>query len=141
MSPTSEHPKARFFKRKPPLADPFNTSEPIEALKVRRAPKYTAFLIAGAVVGIIAALIVAVQPSDGKYTASTVFGFFLVIFAVVGAILGGVVALVIDWVGRRSEARVSVAEVPEQAGEQTSVQDNSGERQTLSESDDEASDR
>lgn len=70
-------------------------------VSVRRAPKYVPFLIAGAILGIIAAAVVAILPQDNRYDKSTVFGFLVVLLIVAGAGLGGLVALVIDWIGRR----------------------------------------
>ncbi|UKA75052.1 hypothetical protein [Arthrobacter sp. FW306-07-I] len=76
---------------------------------VRRAPKYVPFLILGAVVGIIAAAVVAYAvPGDASFDPAAVFGFFLIMFAAIGAILGAGLALVLD---RRSVKRQQTAVV------------------------------
>lgn len=79
-------------------------------ISIRRAPKYLPFLIAGAVMGVIAAGIVTVVQPDSQYDKSTVFGFFLVLLIVAGAGLGGLVALIIDWIGGRKTTRALVQE-------------------------------
>ncbi|MDP9886922.1 hypothetical protein [Pseudarthrobacter enclensis] len=70
---------------------------------VRRAPKYVPFLIVGALVGVVAAAIVAYAlPGDATFDPGSVFGFFMVMFAAGGALLGAALALVLD---RRSVKR------------------------------------
>jgi hypothetical protein len=75
---------------------------------VRRAPRYVPFLILGALVGIaVAAAIAFGLPGDESYDPASVFGFFLVLFGIGGAILGGIAALVLDRLSvRRAEHAV-----------------------------------
>ncbi|GAA1048674.1 hypothetical protein [Arthrobacter russicus] len=82
-------------------------------VSIRRAPKFVPFLIAGAILGIIAAVVVAVVPQDSQYDKSTVFGFFVVLLIIAGTGLGGLVALVIDWLGRRKATVAYVEETTE----------------------------
>ena len=78
-------------------------------VNVRRAPKYVPFLILGALVGVAAAAVVAYAvPGDETFDPGAVFGFFLVMFAAGGAILGAALALVLD---RRSLKRQEKAVV------------------------------
>jgi hypothetical protein len=83
----------------------------VERVRVRRAPKFTVFLMAGAALGIIAALILtfafsgteSVSPNTGLlYTQSQVFGFLALGCITGGIALGGIVALIFD---RRSSRR------------------------------------
>ena len=99
-------------------AQPTPTQE-TQRVTVRRAPKYVPFLIAGAVLGVIAAAIIAVVPPDNQYDKSTVFGFFVVLTIIAGAGLGGLVALVVDWIGRRKAAAALVQEATEQSPTET----------------------
>ena len=79
-------------------------------VRVRRAPKVSVFLVAGLLVGIVAALIiVVVTPADGQYPTSQVLGFLVLLLAPIGAVLGGVVAVVLDAVATR-RARILEAE-------------------------------
>ena len=81
---------------------------------VRRAPKYVPFLILGALVGIIAAAVVAYGlPGSASFDSGAVFGFFLVMFAGGGAILGAVVALVLDRRSVKRRERAVVEAVPD----------------------------
>lgn len=81
---------------------------------VRRAPKYVPFLILGAVVGIIAAAVVAYAvPGDASFDPGAVFGFFLIMFAAIGAILGAGLALVLDRRSVKRQQRAVVEAVPD----------------------------
>jgi hypothetical protein len=81
---------------------------------VRRAPKYVPFLILGALVGIAAAAVVAYGlPETPSFDAGSVFGFFLVLFAAAGAVLGAVVALILDRRSVKRQQRAVVESVPD----------------------------
>lgn len=77
----------------------------IETVRVRRAPKYSVFLAAGAALGILFAMILtfvyngtaATSPNTGLvYSQTQVFGFLALICITVGVALGGIVALILD---------------------------------------------
>lgn len=85
-------------------------------ISVRRAPKYVPFLVAGGVLGVIVAAITSyAEPAPQNYTQGSVFGYFLVLFAAGGVLLGGLVALVLDRVSLRRSQRAIVEEVEEPA--------------------------
>lgn len=66
-------------------------------MRVRRSPKILSFLLAGAVVGAIVALVLTFAfPPNAQFPASQVFGFLLLIGVAVGGAAGGLVALVLD---------------------------------------------
>ncbi|WP_035771829.1 hypothetical protein [Arthrobacter sp. Br18] len=93
-----------------PLPD--NPPERTEAttsreVTVRRAPRFVPFMAIGAVLGFIAALVVAYTgPVDPTLTRESVLGFFTVAFAIPGLILGAIVVLILD---RRSVRRAQRA--------------------------------
>ncbi|EPD85755.1 MAG: potassium transporter Trk [Microbacterium sp. 69-7] len=76
----------------------------IETAQVRRSPRYTVFLLAGAFVGILAALVLTFAFGGDNESASTgvsysttqVFGFICLFAIPIGVAVGGVVALVLD---------------------------------------------
>lgn len=76
----------------------------IETVRVRRSPKYSVFFIAGAGLGVVAALILTFafhgseEPtaSGVVYSQGQIFGFLALICITVGVALGGVVALLFD---------------------------------------------
>jgi NhaP-type Na+/H+ or K+/H+ antiporter len=79
--------------------------EHIETVRVRRSPKYSVFLAAGAALGVLVAMILTfafngtggTSPNTGLvYTPSQVFGFLLLICITVGVVIGGVTALILD---------------------------------------------
>jgi len=79
--------------------------EHIETVRVRRSPKYSVFLAAGAALGVLVAMVLtfAFNGTGGTspvlglvYTPSQVFGFLLLICITVGVVIGGVTALILD---------------------------------------------
>ena len=85
------------------------------SVTVRRAPKYVPFLIAGGLLGVVVAAVIAygVPTEDQGYDANSVFGFFLTFCIAGGAILGAVVALVLDRLSVRRAERAVVESVPD----------------------------
>ncbi|MFG6444411.1 YtxH domain-containing protein [Microbacterium sp. P06] len=101
----------------PEYAPPAAVSDEIETVSVRRAPKYSVFIIIGAALGIVAAMILTfafsgtseASPNTGiEYAPMQVFGFIVLICVPIGIAIGGAVALLFDrTVGRRTrEVRV-----------------------------------
>ena len=78
-------------------------------LKVRRAPKYVPFLIAGAVAGGATDML---PPTEG-FETSSVFGLFTVLLILPGAGLGAIVALVLDHRGRRRTKTLIAEALPD----------------------------
>jgi hypothetical protein len=81
---------------------------------VRRAPRYVPFLILGGLVGIAAAAVVAFAvPGNETYDPGSVFGFFMILFAAGGALLGAATALVLDRLSVRRAEHAVVESVPD----------------------------
>ena len=73
----------------------------------RRAPRYRAFVVTGLVLAFVVAAVVAVltPPSDG-YSQQALFGYLFVSLGVVGSLLGGLAAVLVERrSGRRSASR------------------------------------
>lgn len=94
-----------------------SASHHIEIAHVRRSPRYAIFLVLGAALGILVALILTFafdgtadkSPSTQVvYSSGQVFGFLLLACIPVGLALGGVVALILDrrFAGRAHEVRI-----------------------------------
>lgn len=76
---------------------------------VRRSPRYFNFMILGALIGAITALVLTVVfPENAEFGATQVFGFLLLAFVALGVTLGGVVAIIIDRVVSRRGTTVIV---------------------------------
>ncbi len=76
---------------------------------VRRSPRYVNFMILGAVLGAILALVLTVSfPDTAEFGAGQVFGFLLLAGVVAGVAVGAVAAMVIDRVAARSARTVVV---------------------------------
>lgn len=74
---------------------------------VRRAPKFVPFMVIGAILGFLAALVVAYTgPEDPTLTRESILGFFTVAFAIPGLLLAALLVLVFD---RRSVRRAEHA--------------------------------
>lgn len=83
-------------------------SEPIEArthtrVQVRRSPKYVTFIVLGAAIGLIAAVILTLAfPENDKFTPLQVFGFVALVSVVIGVAMFCCIALILDRVvGRK----------------------------------------
>ncbi|WP_241703832.1 MFS transporter [Leifsonia shinshuensis] len=90
----------------PPAESGHETEQPLTeeqatvteaAVRVQRSPRYFRFMITGAVVFAVIALILTYAfPENPTYDRGAVFGFLLAICATVGVALGALVALLID---------------------------------------------
>jgi hypothetical protein len=100
-------------------AEPAETvvEDHIERVRVRRAPKFSVFLIVGAALGMLTALILTFafngtanqSPNTGLvYTQGQVFGFLALICVAVGVAVFGILALVLDRTSRRRTREVTV---------------------------------
>ena len=77
------------------------------AVTLHRAPRYRNFMLLGAIVGVLVALILTVSfPETEEYERIQIFGFLLLGGVAVGTTLGAVVALVIDRIIGRSKMSV-----------------------------------
>lgn len=65
--------------------------------RVHRSPKYVAFLVTGAAVGVLLAIISGViGTGDGSISTGRLIGYLGMVFGLLGALLGGAVAVVIE---------------------------------------------
>lgn len=83
-------------------------------MTVRRAPRIVPFLVAGAVLGVLVAAIVTLAgPGSVQFDRSTVFGFFAVIFGMLGVGVGAFAAIILDRVSVRRSQRAIVEAAPD----------------------------
>lgn len=85
-------------------------------MSVRRAPKVWPFLIAGALIGVIAAIITASlgEPSE-DYGTGGAMGYFAIIFGIVGVGLAGIVFLILDRRSLKKATAVTAVAIPDDA--------------------------
>jgi hypothetical protein len=70
-------------------------------LRVRRAPRYPVFLGTGAAVGVLVAVVAGLSgAATGETSRGELVGYLAIGFGLVGGLLGGLVAVVLDR-GRR----------------------------------------
>jgi len=101
--------------------EPVAPAEPVvetetsrDEVVVRRAPRYGAFLLVGAVVGALVALVLSLAftpdpdrvAQDFTYDPGQVFGFLLLGGVAIGAALGALTALIVDRALARRTKRV-----------------------------------
>ncbi|MHA7217714.1 hypothetical protein ACX80L_02365 [Arthrobacter sp. MDT1-48-3] len=100
-------PADREGTQEPVTAVPAPDAPAVREVTVRRAPKFIPFMAIGAILGFLAALVVAYTgPADPTLTRESVLGFFTVAFALPGLLLAALVVLVVD---RRSVRRAERA--------------------------------
>jgi hypothetical protein len=76
---------------------------------VRRAPKYGAFIVVGALVAALATLIATAQfPVDPNVGFGASFGYFCLFTVPAGVVLGSLIALALDRRSRRRAKSVTV---------------------------------
>lgn len=95
---TDAHPKVERMEVEPEQsAEHLETEVTSDAVTVRRAPRYPAFILAGVAAGVLVALVLTFAfPENADYDRGQVFGFLLLWAGAIGAAVGGVVALLVD---------------------------------------------
>lgn len=101
------------------VGDNGSVSKPeADEVRIRRAPKFGAFVVVGAAVGAIVTLIVTAQfPADPAVGFGALFAYFCLYGVTAGAALGAVIAIVLDRIlARRAKTVEAEREVvpPEQ---------------------------
>jgi MFS family permease len=85
----------------PPSADP--SGRPVHRLRVRRAPRYEVFLGTGALLGFLVAVVAgSIGPVDPQTGRAKLIGYLAMGLALLGALLGGLVAVTLERFSRRS---------------------------------------
>jgi len=86
-------------EEKPPAAGP-EQELPAGAVKVRirRAPRYRAFVLAGAILGLVAGAIASIALGGGQapFSPTTVTGYVGAIGLLLGGLLGGGLAVLVE---------------------------------------------
>jgi hypothetical protein len=66
-------------------------------VSLRRAPRYRAFVGTGAVIGVVfAVLLTGLFPDGGRYSAVAVMGYLAAALALVGGLVGGAAAVLLE---------------------------------------------
>jgi len=74
-----------------------NSDDHATQVRIRRAPKFSVFLILGAVLGLIAALVLtAAFPIDPNVGFGPTFSYFAIFGVTIGVFVGAVVAIILD---------------------------------------------
>ena len=98
------------------MSSPDDRETPV---RIRRAPKFSVFLVIGALVGVLVSLVLTASfPIDPTVGFGPTFGYFAIYGFVGGLLLGSIVALIFDRVLRRGARTVRVTvdrlQVPDQ---------------------------
>jgi len=69
----------------------------LQPRKARRKPKFTAFLLTGGLAGmLIGFLLSVIGPVDARYETSAALGLLGLVFAGLGMLVGGLIAVLLD---------------------------------------------
>lgn len=103
------HPKVERMDLDPEPGEHLETEVTSDAVTVRRAPRYPAFILAGVALGVLVALALTFAfPENAEFDRGQVFGFLLLWTGAIGAAIGGVVALLVDrMLAKRGRAAVA----------------------------------
>ncbi len=87
-------------------------------VRIRRAPKFSVFVILGGLIGLIVSLILTASfPIDPTVGFGPTFGYFAIYGVVAGVLVGSLVALLLDRIlsrgGKTVEATVDRLQVPD----------------------------
>ncbi len=75
---------------------------PVRRVRVRRAPRYQAFVGAGVAVGVLTGLVIGLSgPADAATGRGRLLAYLVIGLAMVGATVGGLVAVAFERTGRR----------------------------------------
>lgn len=86
-----------------PLDVPQDADEVTTTVTIRRAPKFSAFIVVGALIGFLVTLVAtSLFPSDPEVGFAASLGYFSLYGVSIGALLGAVIALAFD---RRANRR------------------------------------
>lgn len=139
MSESHPQPEPQPEEEQQPDAEQTTVTE--AAVRVQRSPRYFRFMITGAVVFAVVALILTYSfPENPTYDRGAVFGFLLAICATVGVALGALVALLIDRAATRRartvqadriDVRLPDSETGSQNGDEASDQRPSDQRPSV----------
>lgn len=95
---------------------PYCMSSPAKIdVNVRLSPKFWPFLVGGALLGVLAALIVTLgfNSTTDEFTDQSIFGYFAIILGMIGAGLGSIIYLILDRVLARKSTRLTAVEIDE----------------------------
>jgi hypothetical protein len=85
------------------------TQPEIDEVRIRRAPKFSAFIVVGAVVGFVVTLIVTARfPADPTVGFGPTLAYFSIYGVTAGILLGCTVAIILDRVSARRARTVTV---------------------------------
>lgn len=89
-------------------------------VQIRRAPKYSAFIIVGGGIGaIITFILTAIFPVDPLVGFGALFGYFALYGVTAGVLVGALLALLLDRIGLRRSRPATVVTAPSDDSEPT----------------------
>lgn len=107
-----------------PTTPPDAASLEHRTLVIRRAPKIQVFLVGGAVLGALVALISTTLGGENEnFTFGSLFGYFVVLFGILGVALGALVWLVLDRRSKKHTYTVTAEVVEDYEDADYAVQD------------------
>jgi cation transporter-like permease len=91
----------------PTQPQPSDPAGPVRRLRVRRSPKYAAFIVTGALLGLLVAIVAgATGPVDPQTGRAKLIGYLAMALVLLGGLLGAGVAVALERFSGRSRLDV-----------------------------------
>ncbi len=85
---------------------------------IRRAPKFSVFIVVGALIGFLVTLVLtALEPADPTLGFAATLGYFSLIGVPIGGVFGAVIAIALDYRASRRAAPVIASKLAVRADE------------------------
>ena len=102
------------------VTTPLNPAPDRAQVRVRRAPKISAFMVVGGLIGFLATLVVTtLYPADPLVGYAALLGYFSLYGVTAGVLLGAITAMVLD---RRSQRRARTVDAERELVEPPAVE-------------------
>jgi cation transporter-like permease len=87
----------------PPQPSEQPSAGPVRRLRVRRSPKYAAFIVTGALIGLLVAIVAGGTGAvDPQFSRAKLIGYLAMALVLVGGLLGAGVAVALERFSTRS---------------------------------------
>jgi anti-sigma factor RsiW len=95
--PDDAAPRPQAAPAEPSPAPERQAADEPRQVRLRRAPRYRAFVATGAVAGLVIAFgLSRIAADDAQYSNRSVLGYLVVILALIGAVIGGGLAVLVE---------------------------------------------
>lgn len=99
------------------------------AVTIRRAPKFSVFVVVGVLIGILVSLVLtSIYPADPAIGFGATFGLFSLFGIAFGGFIGAAVAILLDWRASRRATQVIAGKLAVRVDDEQSPTDDNAPR-------------